>query len=380
MLLFIYGFILKKTAINIKPFILSLLILPFALFTMPAQAVTLEQMAGQMIMVGFQGNKPSDQSIIELSEMIGQGRIGGIMYLKTNISSLDNVKAMNEGFLSMGSSLPPFIAIDQEGGSIERLTRSVGFREIQSAHEIARGQSVASAKRIYGAMARDLAALKFNLNLAPVVDLNINKNNPIIARYGRSFSSDANKVIAYATAFIQGHRSANILTTLKHFPGHGSSKEDSHVGFVDISKVWQIKELEPYRVMVRENMVDMIMVAHLFHQKFSTEAGQQLPATLSPNWITGVLRKEIGYQGVIISDDLEMAAIRDNFTFKETIIRAISAGTDILLFSNTANYRISLADEVRAIIVEEAKVNPNFRAQVEVSFARIRALKNKIAR
>ncbi|MCF6343139.1 MAG: glycoside hydrolase family 3 protein [Devosiaceae bacterium] len=342
-----------------------------------AQGATLEQMAGQMILLGFQGDKTSAKSVADTRLLIQQGRIGGVMYLKFNVSSLANVKAMNEGFLSTGATLPPFIAIDQEGGSIERLTRSVGFKEIQSAYEIARGQSAANAKRIYGAMARDLAALKFNLNFGPVVDLNINKNNPIIARYGRSFSDNAKDVITYASAFVKGHREANMLTSLKHFPGHGSSEKDSHLGFVDITKSWQIEELEPYREMVQNNMVDMVMIAHLYHQEFSG-TGKKLPSSLSPNWITGVLRNNIGYNGVVISDDLEMKAIRDNFTLRDTVLLAISAGTDILLFSNTANYRISLADEVRAIIVNEAKRNPVFRAQVEASYARIRNLKDRI--
>jgi beta-N-acetylhexosaminidase len=345
-----------------------------------AQTATLEQMAGQMIMVGFQGNIATSQSVVQTRNLIKQGKIGGVMYLKTNVSSLANVKAMNESFLSAGVFLPPFIAIDQEGGSIERLTKAVGFAEIPSAAHFGSSNSPQRAQKIYSTMAKSLANLGVNMNFGPVVDLNINKQNPIIAKYGRSYGDDVKTVVTYAEAFVSAHRIAGVITALKHFPGHGSSAGDSHVGFVDITKTWQAKELDPYRIMVKDNMVDMVMVGQLFHQKLSTEAGVQLPSSLSPNWIAGVLRKQIGYDGVVISDDMEMAAIREKYSLKETIIRAINAGTDILLFSNTANYRIGLADEVRAIIVAEAKASPNFAAKVEASYKRIARLKKRIAK
>ena len=363
-----------------KVFIAFYIVLFWLFSILSVSAATLEQMAGQMILLGFQGDEAGDKSVQQMRRLIGEGRIGGVIYLKTNVKSLENVRAMNEGFLSAGAALPPFIAIDQEGGKIERLTSEVGFNEIPSAAYFGKSNSPHRAQKIYTSMAKGLASLGINMNFGPVVDLNINKQNPIIAKYGRSYSDDPNIVTEYAGAFVSAHRIAGVITALKHFPGHGSSAGDSHVGFVDITNVWQIKELEPYRKMIKDNMVDMVMIAHLYHEKFSTEKGVQLPSSLSPNWISGVLRKQLAYDGVVISDDMEMAAIRNNFSLKETVIRAISAGTDILLFSNTANYRISLADEVRSIIIAEAKRNPNFRVQVEASYKRIVALKKRIAR
>ena len=353
----------------------------FAPFQMAkAQSASLEQMAGQMIMVGFQGNTASAQSVVQTRSLIKNGKIGGIMYLKTNVSSLANVKAMNNGFLGAGSALPPFIAIDQEGGSIERLTSKVGFAEIPSAANFGKSQSPERANKIYATMAKSLASLGINMNFGPVVDLNINKQNPIIAKYGRSYGDDPKLVVDYAWAFVSAHRIAGVISTLKHFPGHGSSASDSHLGFTDITKTWQANELEPYRIMVKEGKVDMIMVGHLFHQKFSTDPSAKLPSSLSQNWITGVLRKQIGFDGVVISDDMEMAAIREIFSLKETVILAINAGTDILLFSNTANYRIGLADEIRAIIVKEANNNPAFREKVEASYKRIASLKKRLTK
>lgn len=368
----------SQTQTPYKTFIASVLFVALSLITTPASSATLNAMAGQMIMVGFQGDSVAHFSVRDLRLMIREGRVGGVMYLKTNVATLEDVRAMNEGFLGARSALPPLIAIDQEGGSIERLTRAVGFEEIQSAAEIARGQTPESAKRIYARMARELSLLGFNLNFGPVVDLNINPENPIIARYGRSFGKDPVKVAQYAAAFVSAHRSANMLTALKHFPGHGSSTTDSHVGFVDITNTWQALELEPYRALISNGFADMVMVGHLFHQKFSVDPSVQLPSSLSPSWITGVLRNHLGYDGVIISDDMEMAAVRKNFGLRDVVVRAIRAGTDILLFSNTANYHIELADEVRAIIVAEARADKSFRRLVEAAYKRIRTLKKRI--
>ena len=361
-----------------KSLLVALAIFIAPQFSSNAHAASLNDMAGQMIMVGFQGDNVASHSVRDLRMMLKEGRVGGVMYLKFNVATLDDVRTMNEGFLGAGSALPPLIAIDQEGGSIERLTREVGFEEIQSAAEIARGQTPESAQRIYARIARELSFLGFNLNLGPVADVNINPDNPIIARYGRSFSNAPASVVRYAAAFVAAHRSANMLTALKHFPGHGSSAQDSHVGFVDITNTWQAVELEPFRELIAAGYADMVMVGHLFHQKFSTEPGVQLPSSLSPNWITGILRKHLGYNGVIISDDLEMAAVRDNFGVAETVVRAVRAGTDILLFSNTSNYHIGLADEIRAVIVAEARADPAFKALVEASYRRIRDLKSRI--
>lgn len=343
-----------------------------------ALAATLDEMAGQMILVGFRGANVAAHDVRNLREKIAAGEIGGIMYLKQNVTTLENVTAMNRGFIEAAPDMPPFIAIDQEGGSVERLTRAVGFREIQSAADIARGHTPESAVQIYDGMARSLAGLGFNLNFGPVVDLNINKANPVIARFGRSYSDDAKRVAQFATAFILAHHNAKILTALKHFPGHGSSDSDSHLGFVDITKNWQARELDPYRMLLATGNVDMVMVGHLFHEKFVTNENAQPPSSLSPNWITGVLRKQLNFDGVVISDDMEMSAVRAHFGFRDAILRAVRAGTDILLFSNTADYDPQLADKVHAILVEEAERDPAFRERIFESYQRIAALKSRL--
>jgi beta-N-acetylhexosaminidase len=343
-----------------------------------AMAQTLDQMAGQMIIVGFEGDAASDASVKAMAAEIGAGTLGGVMYLKTNVKSLGAVTAMNALFRRASPDLPPFLTLDQEGGAVERLTSDVGFSEMPNAQTIAADDTPAQAGAAYLKMAKGIAALGFTVNFAPVADLNINPKNQIIAKYGRSFGKSAATVAAYDEAFIEAHHAAGLLTALKHFPGHGSSTGDTHKGFVDISKTWKPIELEPYKTLFANGYSDFVMVGHLYHSGYGDEGDLRLPASLSAGWIETVLRGQLGFTGVVISDDLEMGAIRKLYDLHDTVVTAVRAGVDVLLFSNTANYSAGLADKVRAILVEEAEADPAFRARIEQSYARIVALKRRI--
>lgn len=361
--------------------ILPRLLLAFGLLVTtlaPAMAVPLEQMAGQMIVIGFQGDDASDASVKALEGEIAAGRLGGIMYLKTNVKSLDAVAAMNAAFKAASPELPPFLTLDQEGGAVERLTKDVGFIEIPPAVNVAASQTPAEAEATYAKMAKGIADLGFTVNFGPVADINRNPANEVIAKFGRAFGKDAAIVTEYDQAFIDAHHAAGLVTALKHFPGHGSSTADSHAGFVDITATWSPEELEPYRALIAKGYEDMVMVGHLYHADY-TDAGAQLPASLSSQWITGVLRDKLGYKGVIISDDLEMGAIRKLYDLHDTVIRAVNAGTDVLLFSNTAKYHAGLGGEILNILVAEAQADPAFAARIEASYNRIVALKARIA-
>lgn len=338
---------------------------------------SLETMAGQMILMGFQGASTSDANFRAVRDQVAAGRIGGVMFLRTNISSLSDVRAMNGALRAARPWLAPLIALDQEGGQIRRLTAEVGFEEIASAEAIGRTDPD-TAFAIYGDLARRLAALGFNVNFGPVVDLNINPDNPIIARYERAFGVEAQAVAAFGTAFVEAHRQAGVLTALKHFPGHGSSTGDTHEGFVDVTDDWQDVELEPYRLMLAAGEVDMVMVAHIFHEDYAGNGAVQLPASLSPDWIEGVLRGQLGFDGVVISDDMQMGAVRAHFDLRETIVRAVMAGNDILLFSNTADFDPDLGNQIHAILVEEGRADPNFAARIAQSYERIARLKRQL--
>ena len=352
--------------------LLVLLSLPLA-----AQAATLEEMAGQMIVVGFQGDDADDAAVADLRDDLAAGRLGGVMLLKINVKTLDAVAEMNAAFRAASPDLPPLITLDQEGGAVERLTGDVGFKEIPNAAAIAEANSPDAAEAIYAEMAASIAELGFTVNFGPVADVNLNANNQVIAKFGRAFSKDPAVVASYDAAFIRAHHAAGLLTSLKHFPGHGSSTADSHEGFVDITETWQPSELDPYRMLMADDLIDMVMVGHLYHADYS-DAGAQTPSSLSPQWIDGVLRGELGYDGVVISDDLEMGAIRDHFTLEETVTQAVRAGMDVLLFSNTAKYRASLGQEILDILLAEAEADPAFAARIEESYERIVKLKGRI--
>lgn len=352
----------------------TLIAMALTLTAGPSFAQSLDEMAGQMIVVGFGGDDVTDASVKNLTAEIASSGIGGVMYLKVNVKSRADVEAMNRAFLAAApNGLKPFITLDQEGGAVERLTEAVGFREIPSARDMAARYTPEQSGEIYSRMAADVAAWGFNVNFAPVVDLSVNPDNQVIAKVGRAFSSKPDDVVAYAEAVVAAHRKAGLVTALKHFPGHGSSTADSHEGYVDITKSWSQVELSPYAKMFNDGYADFVMVGHLINRNFSEE-----PASLAPEWIEGVLRGDLGFSGVVISDDLEMGAIRQHYDLKETVTRAVRAGVDVLLFSNTAKPRASLPDEIRAILVAEAEADPAFKSRIEESYKRIVALKARI--
>jgi beta-N-acetylhexosaminidase len=351
------------------------------LLAAPATAQDIEAMAGQMILVGFQGDSADDKSVGAVADEIASGGIGGVIFLKTNVASLDAVTAINTKFRAAakeGGQPPPFLSLDQEGGLVERLTKAVGFAETPSAQKVAETMDQPAAHELYGKMAKGLAAVGFNLNFGPVVDVNINPDNPVIGKLGRSFSDNAINVLSYGAAFIEAHHEQGVLTSLKHFPGHGSSTNDSHEGFVDVTKTWASAEMFPYsQLMKTPGEVDMIMVGHLYNGN-AAEDGGKLPASLSSYWINGELRGRLRYDGVVITDDLEMGAIRKIYDLHDTVVKAVNAGVDILLFSNTAAYSPALGDKIRKILVDEANANDEFRRKIEKSYSRIVELKRRI--
>ena len=359
------------------------LLLPLVLsglLVVPAMAQSLDQMAGQMIVIGFKGDDAGDASFKYLRDEIAAGTLGGIMYLKTNVKSLAEVKAMNAALRAASPDLPPFITLDQEGGRVERLTSAVGFPETPSAQDMAAKDSPAEAQAAYAKMAAGIKDAGFTVNFGPVADLRVNPDNTVIAKAGRSFGKTAKTVAAYDEAFVAAHHDVGLLTALKHFPGHGSSTADSHAGFVDISKTWSKTELDPYKTLFANGYDDFVMVGHLYHEDYAGKGSVKLPASLSPEWIDGVLRDQLKFKGVVISDDLEMGAIRKLFDLHDTVVDAVNAGVDVLLFSNTAAYDPKLVDKLRGILVAEANADPAFKAKIEASYARIVAMKARIGK
>ena len=339
----------------------------------------LDTMIGQMLMFGFAGTEPNQKGPQAIARQLCDGTIGGVIVLGHNVKSAAQVKRLTALFKGAGAAITPLIAVDQEGGKVQRLGARQGYRAIPRAATVAAKLTPEQAFQVYLKAASQVRAAGFNVNLAPVVDVNVNLKNPIIGRLGRSFGREPETVIAYARMFIAAHHRRGILTALKHFPGHGSSRRDSHKGFVDISRTWQReRELAPFLALANDQATgDMVMSGHLYHRDLAPEARE--PATLSRQAINGVLRSEMGYQGVVITDDLEMGAIRNNFGFRETIIKAVRAGNDILLISNSAKPDREMPAKVIAIIKQAVTSGALSMDAIEKAFERIRALKQKLA-
>ena len=335
----------------------------------------LDAMIGQMFVIGFNGTAAEGKAARRVARQIAKGKIGGVILMDRNIRSPSQVRALTAKFLNTGQPLTPIISVDQEGGLVQRLSAKKGFRAYPTARTVARLYKPEKAHRIYKSMAEELARSGINLNYGPVVDLNINRRNPVIGRLGRSYGSDPDRVLAYARAFISAHREAHILTSVKHFPGHGSSFTDSHKRLVDLTKTWKEIEMEPYRVLASEGAIDTVMVGHLYHPSFS--GGKRLPATLSSTAIEGWIRKRLGFKGVVITDDLGMAAIKRHNDLRTTLIKAVLGGNDILLFSSAGSDPkfVSKATRILHDAVADGTIPRNRIAQ---AYSRIVSLKDRL--
>ncbi len=217
-----------------------------------------------------------------------------------NISSPEQLKELTKQ-LKYYAKRPLLISIDQEGGKVARLKPSYGFAEIPSAFTLSK-TSLEHAKNVYNAMAQMLKDNGINCDFGPVVDLAVNEKNSVIVGLERSYGQESETVTQFAKVFIDALKSKGVISVLKHFPGHGSSLGDSHLGFVDVTQTWSEKELEPYQKLIASNSVSMIMSAHVYNAKLDAT----YPATLSYTINSKLLREKMHYNGVLISDDLQM--------------------------------------------------------------------------
>lgn len=338
-----------------------------------APDVPLEVKIGQMIMVGFAGRYLNENSAIVRE--IKERHLGAVVLFRPNIES--PVQLLNlTRTLKTASEFPLLIATDQEGGKVSRLTNNFGLPYNYSEQYLGTNNDLEKTRAQGESTAQALSQFGINLNLAPVVDLNVNPNNPIIGRYERSYSADPSVVVNHASTTVDAHRKYNVLCTLKHFPGHGSSRGDTHVGFVDVTETWSDKELAPFAELVKRGSADAIMTAHIFNSKLDAN----LPATLSRPTITGLLREQIKYDGVIVSDDMHMRAIAGQYSTEQAVQLAIEAGVDMLAISNnipsTKKLSAGMAVDIIKRMVESGKISVD---RIDQSYRRITTLKNKLA-
>ncbi|MBR1618187.1 hypothetical protein IJ670_08570 [bacterium] len=340
----------------------------FALFFMFlaqfALADDLDLKISQMIIVGFSGNSPNSFGFKRILKKVKNGEISGVILFDRNIKSYENLSKMIS-LLKENSKIPLFIAIDNEGGIIQRYR----FKQYSTAKKTAQN-GLEFAKNQYSEMAKFDSTLGINLNFAPVVDVEINKNS-IVAKKERSFSEDKDVVIEYSKIFINEQDKYNIVTSLKHFPGHGSPMGDTHLGFVDITNTFDEVELSPYYEL--KNIAPSVMVSHLFNSNFD----DKYPASLSKKTVDELLRKKIGFDKVVFSDDFDMKAIRDNYSLEDIITLSINSGVDILIFSNNLTYKdFNISSKIHKIVKKQIKNGKIKPETIDESYKRIMALKN----
>jgi len=354
-----------------------LLLLLCAVFFAPGSAFaaspSLDEMIGQMIIVGFKGNSENSHGFKNVVKDLNDGKISGVVFFDDNIKNPESLYKMTETVYKTRMQTRPFIAVDMEGGAVQRLNSKNGFKDYPSAAKISAKGSLIEAAKTYSDMADTLSSMLFNLNFAPCVDIDLNDSS-ILHKKERAYSADSHKVTAYAGEFLKAHYDKNIITSLKHFPGHGSVSGDTHKGFVDASETCKEAELIPYENLMFKNNLQTIMVSHIYNKNFD----EIYPASLSYDTVGGLLRREMGFRGVVITDDLDMGAIKHNFSLEETVIQVINAGCDILLFSNRTDSNPKLADDVNKIIknaILEGLIEP---IRIQQSYDRIIKLKQTL--
>ena len=277
--------------------------------------------------------------------------------------------------LQNSASIPLFIATDQEGGIVARLDENNGFEETHTAYQLGTViDNEDSTRHQARMMAQWLFDSGINTNPAPVVDVNVNPSSPAIGYHERTSSANPLKVFHHSDWFISEFENFNLISSLKHFPGHGSAEQDSHLGFTDVTTTWADSELVPYHELISAGYSDMIMVGHLYNAHLDPIH----PASLSKNVITGLLRDSLDFQGVVASDAMFMRAITDNYSFEEAIVLAVNAGTDLLLY--TKNESNGCFAGTRSHPCHQANTDEGviFSNQIENSYERIMALKTKI--
>ena len=306
---------------------------------LPADSV-LRRQAARMLMVGFRGNTVDENSdayryvhdlhcgciVLFDVDLTGTGKLGS-----RNVTGKEQLATLTSK-LNAWADYPLLIAADQEGGRVARLKPQYGYKKTCSAQYLGTVNDEDTTRYYARLLAREMKESGVNLNLAPVVDV-LNPKCPPLGAKERCFAPDADDIVRHAGWFVDESAKQGVACTLKHFPGHGNAINDSHWGFVDVTSSWKEYELEPFEELIKKGRAPFIMTAHTFNRNIDPD----YPATLSRKTLTDVLRKQLGYDGVIITDDLYMEAILKNYSIERSVVLAINAGADMLCASNNIN-------------------------------------------
>ncbi|CAN7732477.1 beta-N-acetylhexosaminidase [Paenibacillus sp. LjRoot153] len=328
--------------------------------------MSLQEKIGQMILCGFEGTEPSES----LEALIAEQRIGGVIYFARNVQNTKQIAELSgslQAIAERNGTLPLWISIDQEGGMVARITEGVAL--MPGSMALAAGD--AGPKGAYEASlisGKELRSLGINLNFAPDLDVNNNPDNPVIGV--RSFGESPEKVARYGREAVRGFQDANVVATAKHFPGHGDTNTDSHLDLPTIThdeERIRTVELVPF-IEAIEGGVDAIMSSHIY---FPALESKKLPVTLSKTVLTGLLREELGYDGVIMTDCMEMNAISEHYGTVAAAVMAVEAGADLVLISHRRDLQVGAIAAIEQA-VREGRIT---EAHIDASVRRLLALK-----
>ncbi|MEK3775446.1 MULTISPECIES: beta-N-acetylhexosaminidase [unclassified Paenibacillus] len=328
-------------------------------------SLTLEEKIGQMILAGVQGTTLDDQA----KQMITNQKVGGIIFYANNVSTLEGTAKFVQSIKEANQSnpVPIFMSVDQEGGKVSRMPETV--ESIPSSRKVGETKDSALAEKMGELLARQVQLAGFNVDFAPVLDVNSNPKNPVIG--DRSFGSSAELVSRMGIAEMKGLRKEGIIPVVKHFPGHGDTSVDSHLDLPVVNKTEkQLAELEwiPFQAAVKEQ-VEAVMVAHILFPKLDPDH----PASLSDVIIGEHLRGKFKYDGVVITDDLSMGAIAKNFKLDQAALATVKAGSDILLVAHSYESAKTIFDT----LISAVKSGEISESRIDESVYRILALKQQ---
>lgn len=326
--------------------------------------MTLDEKIGQMIVAGVEGTSLSAED----RALLHDHGVGGVILYADNIDSAAQTKSFVNEIKSANpeKKLPLFISVDQEGGRVARLK---GVTKVPTAGTIGKENDAAYARSIGELLGDQLLSQGFNLNYAPVLDVNSNPDNPVIG--DRSFGNSAALVSKLGIAVMQGLESKNVIPVVKHFPGHGDTSVDSHIALPVVNKsLDELNKLEliPFKKAIAEG-ADVVMIAHILLPKLDSE----YPSSLSKAVITDLLRNQLGFDGVVMTDDMTMGAIAENYGLGEASVHSVQAGSDILLVAHGADNAIAAIEAVKKAVAS-GQISEQ---RIDESTARIIALKQK---